>query len=105
TLREYTAPPAPQVEPPPPPPEPPPTPPTGTGTLEVEVIVENQPEFDFSTVTVTAEGTAEDGSAVSRTLTDRTASGWTDSSMRPGRYTAQAGVTRPPPLARSAPAT
>lgn len=105
TLRGFTPPPPPQTEPPPPPPEPPPTPPTDTGTLEVEVVVEGQPGFDFSTVTVTVEGTTRDGSAVSRTETDRVESVWTDSTVPPGKYTAKAVNTGPPAMSGSAEAT
>jgi len=93
TLREFIAPPAPEVEPPPPPPPPPPK--VDTGTLVVEVIVENQPAFDFSKVTVSVDGTKDDGTALSQTLANRVENVWTQEQMPPGRYTARAVVTDP----------
>jgi len=100
TLREFTPPPPPQVEPPPPPPPPPPS--TKTGTLVVEVIVEGQPNFDFSTVTVSVDGTKDDGSSFSKTLTSRSNNVWTEQDMPAGHYTAHAVVTDPQPMSGSA---
>jgi outer membrane protein OmpA-like peptidoglycan-associated protein len=102
-LREYVPPPAEETEEPPPVPVPP-EPVEETGTLIVEVTVEGEPGFDFGKVTVTAEGTREDGAALSLTLTDRTNNFWTREAMPPGRYTARAVVTDPEEMNGSAPA-
>lgn len=101
-LREYTPPPAEETEEPPPPPPPPPEPVEETGTLIVEVIVEGEPGFDFSTVTVTAEGTQENGQALSLTLTERANNFWTQEEMPPGQYTVRAVVTDPEEMNGSA---
>ncbi len=61
-----------------------------TGTLVVEVTVEGEPNFDFSKVTVTVEGTQDDGTALSRTLTNRQNNVWTEENMPPGQYLVQA---------------
>jgi outer membrane protein OmpA-like peptidoglycan-associated protein len=100
-LREHTPPPAEPTEPPPPTPIPP-VPDDDTGTLIVEVIVEGEPGFDFSRVTVTAEGTQDDGTTLSRTLTDRADNVWTERQVPPGRYTAKAVVTDPPQMSGAA---
>lgn len=102
TLREYI--PAPEPERPQPPPPPPPLPSVDTGTLIVEVIVEGQPGFDFSTITVTVEGTQEDDTSLSRTLTNRTENTWTEDEFPPGNYTVRA-VVNPQPLSGLASAT
>lgn len=103
TLREYI--PAPEPERPQPPPETPPSPSVDTGTLIIEVIVEGQPGFDFSTVTVTVEGTQEDGTTLSRTLTNRAENIWTEDEFPPGHYTVRAVVTEPEAMSGSASAT
>ncbi len=108
TLREFILPPAVEAEEPPEPDVPPPPDDDidqNVGTLEVEVIVEGDPNFDFSRVTVSVEGTQEDGTSLSRTLTNRENNIWTDENMPAGEYTARAVVTDPPPMAGSASAT
>ena len=106
-LREFLPPP--QVgteEPPPPTPEePPPDVETETGTLIVEVIVEGDPNFDFSRVTVTVEGTQEDDTPLSRTLTNRENNKWTEENFPPGEYTVRAVVTDPQAMSGSEQAT
>jgi outer membrane protein OmpA-like peptidoglycan-associated protein len=102
-LREFIPPPRPSVEPPPPPPPPPP-PSVDTGTLVVEVEVEGQPAFDFSRIRVTVEGTQQDGTALSRTLTNRQNNVWTEENFLPGQYTVTAVETNPQPLTGSVPA-
>ncbi|MGZ8900037.1 MAG: OmpA family protein, partial [Limisphaerales bacterium] len=87
-----------------PPAPPPPPPPVETGTLIVEVTVEGSPDFDFSKATVTVEGTKDDGSNLSLTLTNRAESVWTEENMALGRFTARAVVTDPPAMSGSAPA-
>ena len=104
TLLEFTPPPKPKEEPPPPPPPPPPTP-VNTGKLEVEVIVEGQPNFDFSKVTVSMEGTTEDKTDLSRTLSDRKNNIWTEEKVPPGKYSIKAVVTDPPAMSGSTQAT
>ena len=104
TLREYTPAPETQREQPPPPPPPPP-PPVDTGTLVVAVTVEGQPDFDMGRVTVTVEGTQDDGTSLSRTLTNRENNVWTEEGFPPGQYTATATVSDPPPMSGSATAT
>ena len=91
-LREYQAPP-----PPPTPvtPEIPPPPSNriveGVGTLIVEVVVEGQPGFDFDRVRVTVRGQQEDGTDLSRTLTNRTADNvWEEEEFPVGSYTVEA---------------
>ncbi|MFH0344624.1 MAG: OmpA family protein [Chromatiales bacterium] len=101
-LREFIPPPPTKREEPPPPPPPRPPPPVDVGTLIVEVIVEGDPNFDFSTVTLTVEGTQDDGTALSRTLTNRQNNIWTEEDFPPGRYTAEALVTDPQPMSGSA---
>jgi outer membrane protein OmpA-like peptidoglycan-associated protein len=108
TLREYTAPPAPEVEEPPEPDLP--DPPDDdiddeVGTLIVEVIVEGQPGFDFSRVTVTARGTQEDGTDLSRTLTNREDNTWTEEAFPAGQYTVEAVVTELEAMSGAEPAT
>ncbi|RPH53254.1 hypothetical protein EHM82_08715, partial [bacterium] len=100
-LREHTPPPPEETEEPPDIPIPP-TPEQETGTLIVEVTVEGEPGFDFSKVTVTAEGTQEDGAALSLALTDRTNNFWTQEEMPPGQYTVRAVVTDPEEMSGSA---
>ncbi len=100
-LREHTPPPVEPTEPPPPTPIPP-VPDDDTGTLIVEVIVEGEPGFDFSRVTVTAEGTQDDGTTLSRTLTDRADNVWTERQVPPGQYTAKAVVADPPQMSGAA---
>ncbi|HEY9605392.1 MAG TPA: OmpA family protein, partial [Allocoleopsis sp.] len=96
TLREYVSAPAPRQEPPPP--VPPRPHPLESGTLIVEVVVEGEPNFDYNTVTVTVEGTQEDGTSVSRTLTNRSENIWTEDPFPVGQYTVRAVVTDPPPM-------
>ena len=103
TLREFTPPLAPEPVPPPPPPPPPPS--VETGTLVVDVTVEGQPDFDFSKVTVSAEGTQDDGTSLTRTLTNRSNNSWTEEKMPPGKYTAKAVVTDPRSLSGAATVT
>ncbi len=100
TLREFILPPAVEAEEPPEPDVPPPPDDDidqNVGTLEVEVIVEGDPNFDFSTTTVTVEGTQEDGTDLSRTLTNRENNVWTEEDFPPGQYTARAVVPASPP--------
>lgn len=89
-LREYTPPPAEESEEPPPV-EPPPPPDDDIdeeqGTLVVEVTVEGDSAFDFSTLRVTVEGTGEDGSSFSRTLSNRNGNVWTEEDLPAGSYT------------------
>lgn len=99
-LREFIPSPPPETTPPPPVPPPPP-PRVDTGTLIVEVEVEGEPDFDFSTVTVTVRGTQEDGTVLSRTLTNRTGNRWEEDEFPPGTYTADAVVTDPQPMTGS----
>src|SRR5687768_10803365 len=105
TLREFQPAPPPEEEAPPPPPLPPP-PPTSvdTGTLRVEVTVTGEPDFDFSKVTVTLEGTKEDGTPLSQTLTNRTDNVWTEENMALGNFTVSAVVTEEPAMSGTAPA-
>src|SRR5260221_1364978 len=100
TLREFVPPPPPKQEPPPPPPPPPPK--TDTGTLVVEVVVEGQPGFDFSSTIVTVDGTQDDGTVLSKTLTNRKDNVWTEENMPPGKYTAKAVVSSPQPMSGTA---
>ena len=99
TLREFIPPPPPKTEPPPNPPIPPNT---VTTTLVVQVVVTGQPAFDFSTVTVSVDGKQDDGTPLSRVLTNRTNNVWTDSTIPPGTYTAKAVVTDPQPMSGTA---
>src|ERR1700730_8558853 len=87
-LVEFLPPPKPKQEPPPPPPPPPPE--VNTATLIVEVFVKEQPNFDMSATTVTLEGTQQDGSPVSRTLSNRANNVWTEPKIVPGTFTATA---------------
>jgi outer membrane protein OmpA-like peptidoglycan-associated protein len=103
TLREFIPPPAPEPVTPPPPTPPPPS--VETGTLVVEVTVEGQPGFDFSKVTVSVEGTQDDGTSLTRTLTNRSNNSWTEENMPPGKYTVKAVVTDPAKFGGSAEAT
>ena len=57
---------------------------------------------DRNTTTVTVAGTRDDGTAETRTLTNRAGGVWTEADMPPGRYTASAVVTDPDPLSGSA---
>lgn len=98
TLREFIPPPQPEVVPPPVKPNPP----TPVSTLEVEVIVTGQPAFDFSTVTVSVEGNQDDGTPLSRVLTNRANNLWTEANMPPGSYTAKAVVTAPQAMSGTA---
>jgi outer membrane protein OmpA-like peptidoglycan-associated protein len=107
TLREFLPPPpSEKEEPPPPPPEPPPPPPpvVETGTLIVEVTVEGDSNFDFSTVTVTVDGTKDDGTTLSQTLTNRAENVWTEENMVLGQFTAHAVVNGPSGMSGTAPA-
>lgn len=98
TIREFIPPPEPRTVPPPPIP---PEPQTEKATLIVEVIVEGEPDFDFSKVTVTVDGTQDDGTTLSRTLTNRTGDIWTEEEMPPGQYTASAVVVDPEEMSGS----
>lgn len=89
-LREFTPLPPPRQERPPPPPPPPPV---DNGILEVEVIVEGAPEFDHSATVVTVEGPQDDGTEISRTLTNRSDNLWREEEFPPGSYTCRAVVT------------
>jgi outer membrane protein OmpA-like peptidoglycan-associated protein len=98
TLREYIPPPPPEEEPEIETPEPP----TeeideNVGTLIVEVIIEGELDFDFSRVSVTVQGNQQDGTALSRTLTNRTDNIWTEERIpaSQGEYTVQAVETNP----------
>jgi len=93
TLCEFITPPVEETEEPPPVPDEPPDP--EVATLEVEVVVESDPNFDFSTTRVTVEGPQEDGSNLSRTLTNRENNVWTETDFPPGQYTARAVVFEP----------
>ena len=91
-LREYQTPPP---TPTPVTPEPPPPPDNPidqqVGNLVVEVIVEGQTNFDFDRVTVNVRGQQQDGTNLSRTLTNRTADNiWEENNFPVGRYTAEA---------------
>lgn len=77
------------------PPDPVPNIENRTGTLVVEVVVEGQPNFDFSQVTITVEGSKEDGSAFSTTLSNRVENRWTEQNFPAGNYTAKAVATTP----------
>ena len=103
TLREYI--PATEPERPPPPPPPPPPPSVDTGTLIVEVIVEGVPGFDHSQTTVAVEGPQEDGTSLSRTLSNRADNIWTENEFPPGTYTVTAVATEPEEMSGSASAT
>ena len=90
TLREFIPPPAATTE------EPPkleiPKPPDdaidrNTGTLRVEIVIEGQASYDYSAVEVRIEGTKQDGSALSRTLTNHTDNTWTEEDFPAGDYT------------------
>ena len=94
TLREFVPPPQPEEEAPPVVPPPPIEP--QTGTLEVEVVVEGLPDVDPDTITVTVDGTQDDGTALNRTLTERTGNVWTQKDFPPGTYTAHSTLTGPP---------
>lgn len=63
------------------------------GTLIVEVIVEGQAGFDYSKVTVTVQGNQEDGTSLSRTLTNRVDNIWTEDDFPAGSHTVDAVVT------------
>jgi outer membrane protein OmpA-like peptidoglycan-associated protein len=96
TLREYTPLPPPEEEPPPEietPENPAERIDQRVGALRVEVTVEGQAGFDFSTVTVTVEGEEEDGTTLSRTLTNRTDNVWTEGELPAGQYTVEAVAT------------
>ena len=102
-LREYIPPPKPTQAPPPSPTPPPPR--VDTGTLVVEVTVEGEPSFDFSRVTVSLQGTQDDGTALTRTLTQRTDNVWTEEHMPPGQYTVTAVAANGDSISGSAQAT
>jgi outer membrane protein OmpA-like peptidoglycan-associated protein len=102
TLREFT--PAPTVPEEPPPIIPPPPIPPQVGTLEVEVIVEGMPDVDPDTIVVTVDGTQDDGTALSRTLTKHTRNVWTETDFPPGSYVARATLAGPPTRQGEAPA-
>lgn len=101
TLLEYVPPPKTKTAPPPPPPPPPP-PSVRTGTLVVEVIVEGQSGFDFRQITVSVDGTKEDGTPLTLTLTNRSNNVWTQEKTPPGHYTARAAVSDAQPMSGSA---
>lgn len=101
-LREFIPPPTPRRETPPPPPPPQEL---ENGILEVEVIVEGHPEFDHSATVVTVEGTQDDGSQLSRTLSTRANNLWTETEFPPGSYTCRARVEQPQVMTGSAQAT
>jgi outer membrane protein OmpA-like peptidoglycan-associated protein len=94
TLREFT--PAPAVAEEPPPIIPPPPIPPQIGTLEVEVVVEGMPDVDPDTIVVSVDGTQDDGTALSRTLTNHTRNVWTEPNFPPGSYVARATLAGPP---------
>lgn len=104
TLREYIEPPPVFQEEPPPPPPTPPLPPVDKGVLIVEVVVEGQPEFDYSMFTVTVEGTEQDGTPLSRSLTDQSPT-WTDENLPPGQYTVKVKGPEPQAVSQSTEAT
>jgi outer membrane protein OmpA-like peptidoglycan-associated protein len=54
---------------------------------------------------VTIDGTQDDGTPLSRTLTNRTNNRWTEENLRPGRVTATASVAEPEAMAGSAQGT
>jgi outer membrane protein OmpA-like peptidoglycan-associated protein len=81
-----------------------PTDPT-VGTLIVEVVVEGEPDFDFGKVTVNAKGTGNDGTALSKTLTERVGSDWTETKMAPGQFQLSAVVTEEPSMSGTEQAT
>lgn len=100
TLLEFTPPPKSKEEPPPPPPPPPPNP--DAGKLVVEVVVEGQPDADVSKATVTLEGTQDDGTQFSRTLSNRSNNAWNDDAVPPGSHTAKAVITASPGMTGTA---
>ena len=76
------------------------------GTLIVEVIVEGQPSFDYDRITVTVRGTQEDGTDLTRTLTNRTEDNvWTEDVFPAGAYTVEAVETNPQSMSGSAQAS
>ncbi len=101
-LREHTASAAVAEEEPPEIAIPPPST-ADTGTLVVEMVAEGQASFDPSRATVTARATAADGTAIERTLTDRSAATWTERQLPVGEYTVEAVATSS--AARTASAT
>jgi len=100
TLLEYSPPPKPEPEPPPPPPPPPPQ--TDNGKLIVEVTVSGQPNADVSTATVSLEGTQDDGTQLSRTLSNRVNNVWNDDSVPVGSYCAKAILPASPAMVGTA---
>lgn len=101
TLLEYISPAEPMIIEPPKPVVP--VPPVvnideDTGTLIIEVVVEGQPDFDYSQMTVTVQGSEEDGTTLSRTLTKRSQNIWTEEDFPAGSYTAKAETTDPEPM-------
>lgn len=98
TLREFIPIPQPKTEPPPPPPPPVKV----TASLTVEVVVTGQPAFDFSTVVVSVDGTQDDSTSLSRTLTHRQNNVWTEDPIPSGDYTAHAVVSSPQAMTGSA---
>lgn len=99
TLLEFSPPPAPEPEPPPPPPPPPQT---DSGKLVVDVTVAGQPNADVSTATVNLEGTQDDGTQLSRTLSNRTNNVWNDDAVPLGSYTVKATLTGSPAMVGTA---
>lgn len=100
TLREYIPAPAVTRETPPEPEVPDPQDDEideNVGTLIVEVEVEGEQDFDFSKISVTVQGTQQDGTDLSRTLTNRTDNVWTEEEFpaSQGEYTVQALETNP----------
>jgi outer membrane protein OmpA-like peptidoglycan-associated protein/dienelactone hydrolase len=107
TLREFTPPPA-VAEEEPPEIEVPETPDEEIdermGTLLVEVLVEGRTGFDLSNAIVSVEGSQEDGTALSCTLSNRSGNTWTLEKFPAGRYTARATATGSGAVTGSAPA-
>jgi len=62
------------------------------GTLVVDVTVEGDPGFDFGRLRVTVDGTAEDGSSFSRTLSNRNGNVWTEEDLPAGSYTVRVAL-------------
>jgi outer membrane protein OmpA-like peptidoglycan-associated protein len=96
TLLEFTPPPKPEPEPPPP--SPPPPPQTDSGKAVVEVTVAGQPNADVSAATVSLEGTQDDGTQLSRTLSNRTNNVWNDDAVPVGSYAAKATLAGSPAM-------
>jgi outer membrane protein OmpA-like peptidoglycan-associated protein len=100
TLLEFTPPPKPEPEPPPP--SPPPPPKTDSGKLVVEVSVAGQPNADVSASILTVDGTQDDGTQLSRTLSNRTNNVWNDDEVPVGSYVAKATMAGSPAMVGTA---